>query len=51
VVEPFSAEVNAMEPADAVRVTAQSLLSVWERAGLSVQGGSSARGDGWDTQL
>ncbi len=51
VVEPFSAEVNAMEPADAVRVTAQSLLSVWERAGLPTQGGPSAGADGWDARV
>lgn len=55
VVEPFSDAVNAMEPADAVRVTAESLLRVWERAGLPLPlptpNESDASGKEWDAQL
>lgn len=32
--EPFSKEVNAMEPADAAKTTAESLNQVWQNAGL-----------------
>ncbi len=32
--EPFSKEVNAMEPADAAKATAESLNQVWENSGL-----------------
>lgn len=32
--EPFSKEVNAMEPADAAKATAESLNQVWQNAGL-----------------
>lgn len=33
-VEPFSARVRAMAPEEAVKVTADSLLELWQRAGL-----------------
>ena len=32
--EPFSKEVNGMEPADAAKATAESLNQVWKNAGL-----------------
>lgn len=32
--EPFSKELNAMEPSDAAKATAESLNQVWENAGL-----------------
>ena len=34
VVEPFSAKLRAMAPEDAIRATAESLLGVWQAAGV-----------------
>ena len=34
VAEPFNAELNAMPPADRVRLTGQSLAKIWAQAGL-----------------
>jgi sugar phosphate isomerase/epimerase len=35
VVEPFDASLNALTPAERVRVTRESLSKIWAQAGLS----------------
>lgn len=40
VVEPFNAMVNALPPAERVRVVAESLRAIWAQAGLEANGAS-----------